>query len=203
MIKINSKKYQLFLIATNLIIKIKQVNNEIINLINNIKNNTISEIQAKENLNALNKIKKTEIKNKRHISNQKKLLVLFNKLLDTILTEDNNNNNSVNNNKNNDNDNNDNDNDNECESESENDYKIKQINNYFKMIDESKPFEDQIKLFKKADFLYEHWHTSYYDDDKELNLKIFKLKFAYISNDIDENLFGEVYGHTFVTLANK
>ena len=145
MIKINSKKYQLFLIATNLIIKIKQVNNEIINLINNIKNNTISEIHAKENLNALNKIKKTEIKNKRHISNQKKLLVLFNKLLDTILTEDNNNNNSVSNNKNNDNDNNDNDN--ECESESENDYKIKQINNYFKMIDESKPFEDQIKLF--------------------------------------------------------
>ena len=150
MIKINSKKYQLFLIATNLIIKIKQVNNEIINLINNIKNNTISEIHAKENLNALNKIKKTEIKNKRHISNQKKLLVLFNKLLDTILTEDNNNNNSVNNNKNNDNDNNDNDNDNECESESENDYKIKQINNYFKMIDESKSFEDQIKIIKKS-----------------------------------------------------
>ena len=203
MIKINSKKYQLFLIATNLIIKIKQVNNEIINLINNIKNNTISEIHAKENLNALNKIKKTEIKNKRHISNQKKLLVLFNKLLDTILIEDNNNNNSVNNNKNNDNDNNDNDNDNECESESENDYKIKQINNYFKMFDESKSFEDQIKLLKKADYLYEHWHTSYYYDDKELNLKIFKLKFAYISNDIDENLFGEVYGHTFVTLANK
>ena len=172
-------------------------------MINNIKNNTISEIHAKENLNALNKIKKTEIKNKRHISNQKKLLVLFNKLLDTILTEDNNNNNSVNNNKNNDNDNNDNDNDNECESESENDYKIKQINNYFKMIDESKSFEDQIKLLKKADYLYEHWHTSYYCDDKELNLKIFKLKFAYISNDIDENLFGEVYGHTFVTLANK
>ena len=71
------------------------------------------------------------------------------------------------------------------------------------MIDESKSFEDQIKLLKKADYLYEHWHTSYYYDDKELNLKIFKLKFAYISNDIDENLFGEVYGHTFVTLANK
>ena len=43
----------------------------------------------------------------------------------------------------------------------------------------------------------------YYDDDKELNLKIFKLKFAYILNDIDEKLFEEVFGHTFVTLANK
>ena len=43
----------------------------------------------------------------------------------------------------------------------------------------------------------------YHDDDKELNLKIFKLKFAYISNAIDEKLFEEIFGHTFVTLANK
>ena len=45
--------------------------------------------------------------------------------------------------------------------------------------------------------------SSYYDDDKELNLKIFKLKFAYVSNDIDEKLFEGIFGHTFVTLANK
>ena len=44
---------------------------------------------------------------------------------------------------------------------------------------------------------------SYYYDDKELNLKIFKLKFAYISNDIDENLFEEVFGHAFVALADE
>ena len=44
---------------------------------------------------------------------------------------------------------------------------------------------------------------SCYDDDKELNLKIFKLKFAYISNDTDENLFEEVFGHAFVALADK
>ena len=43
----------------------------------------------------------------------------------------------------------------------------------------------------------------YYDDDKELNLKIFKLKFAYISNVINEKLFEEVFAHTFVTLASK
>ena len=42
-----------------------------------------------------------------------------------------------------------------------------------------------------------------YYDDKELNLKIFKLKFAYVSNDIDEKLFEQIFGHTFVTLANK
>ena len=44
---------------------------------------------------------------------------------------------------------------------------------------------------------------SYYDNDKELNLKIFKLKFAHISKDIDENLFKEIFGHTSVTLADK
>ena len=71
------------------------------------------------------------------------------------------------------------------------------------MIDESKSFEDQIKLFKKINYFNEYWHMRYYDDDKELNLKIFKLKFAYISNDIDEKLFEEVFGHTFVTLVNK
>ena len=42
-----------------------------------------------------------------------------------------------------------------------------------------------------------------YYDDKELNLKIFKLKFAYVSNDIDEKLFEQIFDHTFVTLANK
>ena len=52
-------------------------------------------------------------------------------------------------------------------------------------------------------FLEEYWHTRYYDDNKELNLKIFKAKFAYISNYIDDKLFEEVIGHTFVILADK
>ena len=43
----------------------------------------------------------------------------------------------------------------------------------------------------------------YYDGNKEVNLKIFKLKCAHIHNVIDENLFEEVFGHTFVTLADK
>ena len=56
-------------------------------LVNNIKNNTISEISAKKSLNALNEIKNAEIiKNKMHTPGQKELLNLFNDLLDTILT---------------------------------------------------------------------------------------------------------------------
>ena len=71
------------------------------------------------------------------------------------------------------------------------------------MIDDSKSFEDQTKSLKKPDYLSAYRNMNYDDDDKELNLKIFKIKFAYISNDIDENLFEEVFGHTSVTLANK
>ena len=71
------------------------------------------------------------------------------------------------------------------------------------MIDESISFEEQINLLKEIIFLYVYWNMGYYDDDKNLNLKIFKLKFAHISNDIDEKLFEEIFGHTFVTLANK
>ena len=45
--------------------------NDINGLINNVENNTISEILARKNLNALNKIKKAEIKNKCLIPSQK------------------------------------------------------------------------------------------------------------------------------------
>ena len=39
--------------------------------------------------------------------------------------------------------------------------------------------------------------------DKELELKIFKLKFAHLSSIIDKKLFKQIFGHTFETLANK
>ena len=39
--------------------------------------------------------------------------------------------------------------------------------------------------------------------DKELKFKIFKMKLAYLSNFIDEELFAEIFGYTLVTLANK
>ena len=71
------------------------------------------------------------------------------------------------------------------------------------MIDESISFEEQINLLKIMDDINRYWCTSYYDDDKELNLKIFKLKYPFLPNELDEKLFEEIFGHTFVTLANK
>ena len=57
-------------------------------MVNNIRNNTISEISAKKGLNTLNEIKNAEIiKYKRRTPKQKELLNLFNDLLDTILTD--------------------------------------------------------------------------------------------------------------------
>ena len=58
---------------------------DIKDLVNNIKNNTISDIDAKKVLNKLNKIKNAEIiKHKKRTSTQKELSNLFKDLLDTI-----------------------------------------------------------------------------------------------------------------------
>ena len=55
---------------------------------NTIRNNTICEIDAKKDLNTLNKIKNAEIiKYKNHTPKHKELLNLFNDLLDIILTD--------------------------------------------------------------------------------------------------------------------
>ena len=147
-------------------LKFKDINN----LINNIKNNTISEALAKQKLDALNEIKKAEIKNKRLISSQKKLLKLFDELIETIFDnksvskiDDNvsvneSDNVSVNENYNVRVNENDNDNKNESESDNESEngdgqyYKIKQLNNWFKTIDETKSLEQRIKILKKEIF---------------------------------------------------
>ena len=39
--------------------------------------------------------------------------------------------------------------------------------------------------------------------DKELKPKIFKLKLAHLSNEINEDLFEQIFDHKFETLANK
>ena len=57
-------------------------------LVNNIKNNTTSEISAKKGLNTLNEIKNAEIiKHKKRTPGQKELSNLFNDLLDAFLTD--------------------------------------------------------------------------------------------------------------------
>ena len=53
-------------------------------MINDIKNNTISEALAKQKLNALNEIKKAETKNKRLINGKKILLNLFDDLMEAF-----------------------------------------------------------------------------------------------------------------------
>ena len=61
---------------------------DIKDLVNNIKNHTISEIDAKKDLNTLNEIKNVEIKKyKKRTPGHKKLLNLFNDSLDIILTD--------------------------------------------------------------------------------------------------------------------
>ena len=57
-------------------------------MVNNIKNNTISEIDAKKDLNALNEIKNLDIiKYEKRTHGHKKLLNLFDDLSDMILTD--------------------------------------------------------------------------------------------------------------------
>ena len=57
-------------------------------MVNNIKNNTISEISAKKVLNTLNELKKAGIaKQKKGSPKQNELLNLFNDLSDTVLTD--------------------------------------------------------------------------------------------------------------------
>ena len=70
------------------------------------------------------------------------------------------------------------------------------------MIDK-KSFEDQIDIFKKIEWLYDYWYIKYYEDNKETNLRTFKLKLADVLNDVDDNLFNEIFGFTFVELADK
>ena len=42
----------------------------------------------------------------------------------------------------------------------------------------------------------------YYEDNKDINLRLFKLKLANIFNDVDDNLFKEIFGFTSVELAD-
>ena len=141
--------------VTNLVIKIFKFKfNDINNLINNIKNNAISEADTKKKINDLNEIKIVETKGKRLSISQKTLLSLFDDLKPIFNNNNNNNNNNNESNSENESENeNENENKNENENENENDdeqyYQILQINNNFKKIDETKSFEDQIDILKK------------------------------------------------------
>ena len=170
----------------------------------------------KKRLNTLNKIKNAAIKYKRPIPKQKELLNLFNNLLDTNSTdktlmsskEENENENENENEYENGNEDyeheheNEDDDDDNDETMNQNEI-IKNLNgNLDKIIDKSKSFEEQIELLKKIKGLKEYWFIKDFDD-KELKFKIFKLKIADMSDEIDKKLFEQIFGHTLMQLADK
>ena len=197
-------------------------------MVNFIKNNTISEIDAKKDLNTLNKIKNAEtIKYKKRTPGHKELLNLFNDLLDIILTdktlesesqEDKNENEKVKSRKvesrkEENEDDYENEDYYEVENEDEDDDGTMDQNkkdeiikgkndNLYEIIDKSKSFEEQIKSLKKLESLKGYW--SYKDfGDKELKSKSFKIELADMSNYIDEKLFERIFGHKLIKLVDK
>ena len=80
---------------------------------------------------------------------------------------------------------------------------MKNLNdNLDEIIDKSKSFEDQIESLKKLEDLKEYLLYKDYDD-KELKSKYFKIQLADMSNEIDEKLFEQIFGHTLIKLADK
>ena len=70
---------------------------------------------------------------------------------------------------------------------------IKKLNDYLdEIIDKSKSFEDQMKSIRKIKNLDDYYYVNSFGE-KKLKFKIFKLKLAHLSNDIDENLFEQIF----------
>ena len=105
----------------------------------------------------------------------------------------------------------DNESDYESNNESDNEgkkeknyHETKQLNDWFKTIDQTKSLEEQIELLKeKGEFLSEYWYVGYYHGNKELNYKIFKAKAACVLNVIADYLFEKIFGCKFATLVDK
>ena len=126
-------------------------------MIKTIKGNTISEAVTKKKLNELNKIKKVKIKRKRLINSQKNLLSLFDDSLKTIFNE------TVNESNINTKNESESDNESDYKSDYENDnesddtkdkyyHEIRQLNNWFETIDQTKSLEEQIEFLKEKGF---------------------------------------------------
>ena len=74
--------------------------------------------------------------------------------------------------------------------------------NLDEIIDKSKSFKEQIESLKKLKDLKGYWpHKDF--GDKKLKPKYFKIQLADMSNDIDEKLFEEIFGHTLIKLTDK
>ena len=109
--------------------------NDINDLINNIKSNTISKANTKKKINELNEIKKVETKGKRLTDSQKTLLSLFDDSKTIFNNNNNSNNNESDSNNKNENENvnenvnvNENENENENVNENENENENENVN---------------------------------------------------------------------------
>ena len=67
--------------------------------------------------------------------------------------------------------------------------------------DENEKLKEE-KEKRKVENLEEYYFINNFGD-KELKFQIFKLRLAHLSNEIDENLFKQIFGHRFETLADK
>ena len=74
--------------------------------------------------------------------------------------------------------------------------------NLDEIIDKSKSFKEQIESLKKLKGLKGYWPYKDYDD-KDLKSKYFKIQLADMSNEIDEKLFEQIFGHTLIKLTDK
>ena len=164
-------------------------------MVNNIRNNTVSEISAKKDLITLNEIKNVEIiKHKKCTPKHKELLNLFDDLLNVILTDK-----TLMSSK----DEDENENEDDDEGQNEKNEIIKEKNDILdEIIDKSKSYEEQIKSLKKLESLKGYWPYNNFGD-KELKFKYFKIELADMSNEIDEKLFEQTFGHTLIKLVNK
>ena len=70
------------------------------------------------------------------------------------------------------------------------------------IIDISKSFEEQIESLKKLERLKGYWPYKDFGD-KELKSKYIKIELAEMSNEINEKLFEQIFGHTLIKLADK
>ena len=130
---------------------------------------------------------------------------MFDDLLKTIFNVNESENESINVNKNENESVSESDSENEKTNENESDdgqYFLKQINNNFKKINETESLEDQINIFKKVPNLNDYWYSEYYEDNKDINLKLFKLKLARVFNDANNNLFKKIFSITHIKMAN-
>ena len=125
---------------------------------------------------------------------------MFDDLLKTIFNVNENENESVSENENESGSESENENGNENENENESDDGKKKK---FKKINETKSLEDQINILKKVPNLNDYWYNEYYEDNKDINIRLFKLKLKHVLNDVDDNLFKEIFGLTPVKIADK